>query len=309
MNLVYFPGLGLHFNLERVAFTLFGKPFYWYGIIIGIGFLLALLYCMQQAPKYGISGDEFSDMSFFVVPAALIGARLYFVLFYMDNFRTANGGFDVLKMLRIWDGGVAIYGGVIGGALVALVFCKVRKLNFFALADVTVCGLLIGQIIGRWGNFINIEVYGRDTTLPWRMGVYEWTNGVWMPREVHPTFLYESLWNLLGLIIIVLIARRGRKFDGQNFYSYLLWYGAGRAVIEGLRDPAQNLFLGSTGIQISQLVGILSALVGAALLIYHLAIRHHTPEELYVNRIKEATENDSDGRKEPVGETEDGDSL
>ena len=127
-------------------------------------------------------------------------------------------------MVRIWDGGLAIYGGVIMAVVVLLVFCKVRQIRFLAFADLGVFGMLIGQMIGRWGNFVNIEAYGGPTELPWRMGIYAYVDGVRQYMEVHPTFLYESLWNLLGFALLVQIARRWRKFDGQMFLSYFAWY-------------------------------------------------------------------------------------
>ena len=281
-RMIAFPGLGLEFQLNRVAFTVFGHPVYWYGVIIATGFLLAVLYCTRQAPKFGVKSDDFIDLLFFAVPISIVGARLYYIIFYLDYFRRPEGGLDFAQMVRIWDGGIAIYGAVIAAFLTAMVFCKVKKISFLALADVGVFGLLIGQCIGRWGNFVNAEAYGGETTLPWRMGIDGYVDGAWRYMEVHPTFLYESLWNLIGLVLLILVAKRWRKFDGQIMLGYFLWYGFGRGIIEGLRTD--SLYLFGTGIRVSQVFGFATALAAAGFLVYHLAVRRHGPDELYVNR-------------------------
>lgn len=294
---VLFPGLGLEFHLDRVAVELFGLPIYWYGVIITTGFLLAVLFCCKMAPRFGIQSDDFMDLLFFAVPLAIIGARLYYIVFYLDLFRNESGGLDLFKMLDIRDGGLAIYGGVIVGVLVLLVFCKVKKLNFFAFADVGVMGLLIGQCMGRWGNFMNVEAYGGPTDLPWRMGIDAYINGAWQYMEVHPTFLYESVWNALGfLLLLVLVLRGKRKFDGEIMWGYFLWYGFGRGLIEGLRTD--SLYFFNTPIRVSQVLGFASALVAAGFLVYHLVIRKHRPEELYVNRMKAAAQSAPEGNKQ-----------
>ena len=226
MGTVSFPGLGLEFMLNREAFRIPGIdwPVYWYGIIIAAGFLLAVFYCTRRAHAFGIKPDDIIDLLFFAVPLAILGARLYYIIFYLDRYRIAGGGLDFAAMVRIWDGGLAIYGGVIAAALTLLVFCKVRKIKFLAFADLGVFGLLIGQSVGRWGNFVNIECYGGPTDLPWRMGIYEQVGDAMQYVEVHPTFLYESLWNLLGLLVLWWVSKHWRKFDGQMFLSYFAWY-------------------------------------------------------------------------------------
>lgn len=280
---VLFPGLGLEFHLNRVAVEIFGFPIYWYGVIIACGFFLAVLFCSKMAPRFGIQSDEVIDLLFFAVPLSILGARLYYIVFYLDLYRDQDGGLNVLKMLDIRDGGLAIYGGVIAAALTLLAFCRVRRLNFFAFADLGVFGLLIGQCIGRWGNFVNVEAYGGPTSLPWRMGIDAYLDGAWQYVEVHPTFLYESLWNLAGfLLLLVLVLRGKRAFDGEILWGYLLWYGFGRGLIEGLRTD--SLYLFHTSIRVSQALGFASALVAAGFLIYHLFLRPHRREELYVNR-------------------------
>lgn len=290
---VTFPGLGLSFDLNPIPFSIFGWPIHWYGIIIAAGFLLAVAYCTRASKRFGIREDDLLDLLFFAVPLGILGARLYYIIFYLDLFRTADGALDFAKMVRIWDGGLAIYGGVIAAALTLLVFCRKRRIPFLAFADLGVFGLLIGQAVGRWGNFVNVEAYGSETTLPWRMGITEVVHGVEVYKEVHPTFLYESLWNLVGLVLLILIARNWRRFDGQMFYIYLAWYGVGRGMIEGLRTD--SLYFFGTGIRVSQMLGFASALVGIALLVWNLKARRHTPEELWVNRSAAAKDAGEDG--------------
>lgn len=281
MKTVTFPGLGLSFTMDRVAFTVLGHPVYWYGIIIAAGFLLAVIFCYRLAPRFGIRPDDLIDLLFFAVPLAIIGARLYYVIFYLDLYRKTDGSLDFAEMVRIWDGGLAIYGGIIAGVLTLLVFCKVRKIKFLAFADLGVYGLLIGQCIGRWGNFMNVEAYGGQTTLPWRMGIDAYVNGIWTHMEVHPTFLYESLWNLLGLFVLIWMEKRWRRFDGQIFLSYLVWYGLGRSIIEGMRTD--SLYFFGTSIRVSQMLGIGSALIAGAILLWQFTRKNHNPADLYVN--------------------------
>ena len=283
MGSVAFPGLGLEFHLERVAFHVGSWPVYWYGILIAAGFLLAVFYCSRRAEEFGIKQDDIIDMLFFAVPLAIIGARLYYIVFYLDFFRREDGSLDLGQMVRIWDGGLAIYGGIIASVLTLLVFCRVRRIKFLAFADLGVFGLLIGQMVGRWGNFVNIEAYGGPTDLPWRMGIYEYVAGSLQYVEVHPTFLYESLWNLLGLILLWVISKKWRKFDGQLFLSYFAWYGIGRSLIEGLRTD--SLYFFHTPIRVSQAFGLITAAVALAALVVNLVFRQHRPEELYVNRL------------------------
>ncbi|MEG2420199.1 MAG: prolipoprotein diacylglyceryl transferase [Oscillospiraceae bacterium] len=312
-SIVTFPGFGLELSINRVAFNLFGHNIYWYGIIIACGFLLAVAFCYRKAPSLGLDPESLIDALFFGVPAAIVGARLYYILFNLNFFRKEDGSLNFVQMVRIWDGGLAIYGGVIAALLTLLLFCKVRKIKFAPFADLLAFGLLIGQMIGRWGNFVNVEAYGSATTLPWRMGITEWVGGVNTYLEVHPTFLYESLWNLVGLCLLILIAKKWRKFDGQIFFSYLLWYGFGRGLIEGLRTD--SLYLFGTSLRVSQLLGFASALVAAGFLVYHLFLKKHTAQELYVNRIPskagqtdemEVTNNDTAGREDISGEDQDG---
>ena len=281
-NIVSFPGLGLEFELDRVAFTLFGKDVYWYGVIIAVGFLLAVYYCYYfKAASFGVDREKIFDLLLCTVPAAIIGARAYYVIFYLDQYRDAEGRFLWGEAIAIWDGGLAIYGGLIAAILTAIIFCKVRKESFWNYADTACYGFLIGQLVGRWGNFMNVEAYGGVTAAPWRMCSTSIANELFFQKDavteevywqildgtlgVHPTFFYESLWNLIGLVVLILLARKGRKFDGQIFLSYVVWYGVGRAVIEGLRTD--SLYFFNTGLRTSQLVAIISAIAAVVLII------------------------------------------
>ncbi len=272
-NTVFFPGLGLEFQLNRVAFSLFGHNIYWYGLIIATGFLLAVAFGLWKCREFGLDPDTITDAIFVVVPSAIVGTRAYYVIFNPQICFDADGSFSFLRMIAFWDGGLAIYGGIIGTVVSALIFCKVRKVDFWSGMDITAYGLLIGQLIGRWGNFVNVEAYGGVTSLPWRMCSESIANELWRDRllesqemyqsvldgtlGVHPTFLYESLWNLLGLIILLVLMKRGRKFNGQMFLSYVIWYGLGRAVIEGMRTD--SLYFFGTPIRSSQMLGLVSA--------------------------------------------------
>lgn len=284
MNRILFPGLNLQFMIDPVAFTVFGRSIYWYGILIAVGFLLAVSFCLHHSKQFGLRNDDILDMLLFATPGAIIGARLYYIIFYLDLYRNADGSFNFAQMLRIHDGGIAIYGAIIAAALIAFAVTRYKKVPFLAMADLGVFGLFIGQCIGRWGNFVNAEAYGSATSLPWRMGITQGSQYL----EVHPTFLYESLWNLLGFLLLFVLLRRGlRRFDGMFFAIYLAWYGVGRGLIEGLRTD--SLYLFSTGLRISQLVGFISAALAILYLIYRFR-KKPDPAQLYVNRVTQESE-------------------
>ena len=224
-------------------------------------------------------------MLFFAVPLCIIGARAYYVIFNPAVCFNADGSFSLYNTIAIWDGGLAIYGAIIMAILTVAVYCKVRRQNFWDYTDIGCFGVLIGQLVGRWGNFVNVEAFGGVTDLPWRMcspsiADYLLQHGLVDEAAyqqvldgtlgVHPTFFYESMWNLLGFILLVLIARKGRKFNGQLFLSYVVWYGVGRAVIEGLRTD--SLYFFGTGLRSSQILGLASALVAIVV----MAIRFRT---------------------------------
>jgi len=256
-NPISFPNLGIEINPDPVAFTVLGKDVYWYGLIIATGFVLAVIYGMRRAPQFGLTEDNILDMLFATVPTAIICARLYYCVFYWELYAA-----NPISMLYIWEGGLAIYGAVIGAVAAALIFCKVKKMPAGPLMDLGGLGLMIGQLVGRWGNFMNREAFGAETDSFLKMGLMS-ADGV--VTYYHPTFLYESLWNLIGFLILHRYSKR-KAYDGEIFTLYVAWYGLGRAWIEGLRTD--SLYLFGTGIRVSQLLAIVSFLVAAALVIW-----------------------------------------
>ena len=277
---ISFPMLGDWSIDPSASFTLFGHTFYWYGAIIAVGFILAMLYCARHCRRCGIKPDTLYDFLIWMIPLAIIGARLYYVIFQWSDYRE-----HPLNAFKIWEGGLAIYGGVIAGILTGIVWCRKRKIPFGAMADVCAPGLLIGQCIGRWGNFINREAFGRETAAFSRMGLT-------LPGQetvyVHPTFLYESLWNLVGLLLIVFVVSKARRFDGENTCFYFLWYGVGRFWIEGLRTDSLYLFnwtIAGQPIRVSQVLSLVLMIAALAVLFYNIRLHPHRPEELYVNQV------------------------
>ena len=285
---IRFPGLfgDWEFTASSVAPHIGGKAIYWYGILIALGVVLALWFCMRQRTKYGISEDNLLDGVLWGVPLSVIGARVYYVIFYLSEFRNTDGSLDWGRVIAVWDGGLAIYGGVIVAIATCYVLSRVRHFKLGALTDLVVMGLLIGQTVGRWGNFMNREAFGGETTLPWRM---ELLTKAGEAVDVHPTFLYESLWNVVGLLLIVFIVSKARRFDGENTWFYFLWYGLGRFWIEGLRTDSLYLFdwtIGGQPIRVSQALSLVMVLVSAFMLLYHIKLHPHRPEELYVNQAQ-----------------------
>lgn len=273
---ISFPMLGDWSIDPPYSFNLFGLEIYFYGVIIALGFILAALYCAKRAKEFGLSSDELYELVIWLIPTCIIGARLYYVLFKLDYF-IANPD----KIFALRDGGLAIYGGIIAGIIVGIIWCRAKRIRVFAVADLTAFGLLIGQSVGRWGNFINREAFGAQTEIFCRMGL---TVPGFETLYVHPTFLYESLWNFFGLIVLHIWSKKGkRKYDGQIFWLYILWYGLGRAWIEGLRSD--SLYIGSTDIRVSQLLAIVSAVVSLVILIIN-ARKQHGPEDMFVNARK-----------------------
>ena len=274
-SVISFPMLGdLRLNPPSY-FMLFGHPIYFYGVLIGLGFLLGIAFCAKRAKRFGLKEDDIYDVMIWLIPCSILGARAYYVLFQLGYYLQHPG-----ELFAIRNGGLAIYGGVIAGALVAYLVCRRKKIPFPAMLDCLCFGLLIGQIIGRWGNFLNREAFGAETEVFCRMGLTD-ANGTTI--YVHPTFLYESLWNLGVLLFLLWFEKAGkRRFDGHCMSLYFLLYGLGRFWIEGLRTD--SLYLGGTGIRISQALSLVLVLASLALLIY----RHRqpfSPADLYVNRV------------------------
>ena len=254
---ICFPFLGSWTINPPAYITVFGRNIYLYGILIALGFVLAIAVCARIAPKFGISADSFYDLAIWMIPMTILGARLYFVAFRWDYYAAHPA-----EIFAVWEGGLAIYGGIIAGFLTCWVFCRVKKISFPAMLDVLSFGILIGQILGRWGNFFNREAFGAETDIFCRMGLIS-PDGSFI--YVHPTFLYESLWNLAGLIFLTLFVKMGkRRYDGHCILIYFFWYGLGRAWIEGLRTD--SLYIGTTGIRVSQLLSIVLVLVSGTLL-------------------------------------------
>lgn len=252
LNEIIFPGLGLDFTIDRVAFSLFGLDIYWYGIIIMSGLFLAVLYAWFECEKrdFGIKTDDVFNMLIIALPVSIIFARAYYVIFSFENYRG-----DLSEIFNIRNGGIAIYGAVIGAFLTVFGYCKIKKISVLKTLDLLSIGLLIGQAVGRYGNFVNGEAFGSETSNILRMTVIK--NGTEIANSVHPTFFYESVWNIIG-IIILLFLKKFKKTDGQLICAYISWYGAGRFWIEGLRTD--SLMLGD--IRISQLIALVSVFVG-----------------------------------------------
>ncbi len=251
INTIVFPGLSIGPFEIHESFSLFGFTVHWYGIFIALGILLAYLFCSHIGKEYNITKDNAVDIVLFGLPSAVICARIYYVLFKWEHYKN-----NLTDIFKIWEGGIAIYGAIIGAALSTYIYCKVKKIHFLNAFDLGAFGLLIGQICGRWGNFVNAEAYGSITTLPWRMELLD------LGISVHPTFLYESLWNL-GVFLLLVKFRKKMTFRGEVFLSYITLYGLGRFWIEGLRTD--SLFLGP--LRISQIVAILCVITGSVLII------------------------------------------
>lgn len=257
---VQFPGLGISFTVNPVAFRIGGNyVIKWYGVIIAVGFLLAFLYTMRSCKKFHMDEDKFIDAVLLGIVGGIVGARLYYVLFDASDQFVKNP----VSVLYIWQGGLGIYGGIIGGLLCGALVAKLHKISVPAVLDMAALGFLIGQCIGRWGNFVNQEAFGGETSLPWGM-VSEQTQRV-ATGPVHPCFLYESLWCLLGFILLHIFSRKFRRYDGQVFLLYLIWYGVGRFFIEGLRTD--SLLTPYFPIRVSQLVAAVSVAAAVVLLV------------------------------------------
>lgn len=258
MSSISFPGFNIsNINIDPVLFKIFSFPIYWYAVIITVGLLLAFIYVMKVRNRFDLTEDNIFDTVIIGVPCAIIGARLYYVIFKLYDFESFK------EIINIRQGGLAIYGGIIGVILSTFIYAKIKKVSIASLFDVGALGLLIGQAIGRWGNFINQEAYGSVTDLPWRMGLY--TNGSSGYQEVHPTFLYESLWNVIGFILLHIYSKKSKKrFKGEIALLYVAWYGIGRGLIEGLRTD--SLMLGE--MRISQVLGFLSALIAIVVIAF-----------------------------------------
>lgn len=284
---ISFPIFGEGFIIDAPRYiNIFGFRLYLYGLFITAGFVLAALYLIKRNKVVGLTKDNVLDLVILAVPCGLIGARLYYILFNFDQYFGAGKWQNIIQFR---EGGLAIYGGVIGGAIAFLIYGRIKKINYGKLLDAAGFGLLIGQAVGRWGNFFNREAYGVETDAPWRMGLT--TGGYTM--YVHPAFLYEMLWNALGLLLMHIFSKKSKtKYPGQYFLFYVAWYGFGRFMIEGLRTD--SLFIPGSDIRVSQLLAALSCGVAAILLVRnHLRGKRENSEieirdpELNINTNKE----------------------
>ena len=268
---ISFPSLGLTLNPPK-GFDIGPLSIHYYGLIIAIGLMLAVFYCSKRASQFGLNEDTLLDGVLWVTPVAVICARIYYCAFswelYADN---------PISVLYIWEGGIAIYGSVIGAILGVIVFCKVKKLRITAVLDLVSLGFLIGQFIGRWGYFFNREAFGAETDSFLRMGLMKASTGV--VTYYHPTFLYESLWNFTGFLLLHFLSKK-RRYDGQIALGYVAWYGLGRAFIEGLRTD--SLYIGS--FRVSQLLAAGSCVVALTILLIK-SRKLHNPENLFVNQV------------------------
>lgn len=231
MQKITFPILNLELNINKIAFTIYGINIYWYAVIIVASLILALILLKRKDKKFGIKYEDILDLSIILIPISFITARAYYVIFNLKAYQ------NIQSMLNIKDGGLAIYGGIIGGVITAYIFCKKRKINLLDLLDYIAPILALGQAIGRWGNFINKEAYGAQTNLPWKMGI-QIGNEI---QYVHPTFLYESIATFTIFIILTKMSKN-RKYAGQITYYYIIMYSFIRAIIEQLRIDSLMLY-------------------------------------------------------------------
>lgn len=294
MNKISFPGLGIgEMEIDPIALN-FGKvSIAWYGLIITSGILFAALYIYMRGKRLKLLLDDLIDVAFCTVIPGIVGARLYYVFFdFLERPENYTSFYDVIA---VWEGGLAIYGAIIFGALGCMIGLRWKKIRIPAFFDILAPAVQMAQALGRWGNFCNAEAYGGETTLPWRMRIVNDYHPTGI--EVHPTFLYESLWNLAGFIFLNLYSKK-KKFDGEIFFLYLGWYGLGRMFIEGLRTD--SLYLG--GLRISQWLAGACLVVAIGMLIFLHAVKKlrsvadciYLPESKRYDEVNAVVESEED---------------
>ena len=271
---ISFPFLGIEVNPPRVL-SLGPMTIHFYGLIIATGLMLAVLYALRRGKEFGLKEDDILDGVLWVTPFAIVCARAYYCAFAWEEYAA-----DPISVLYIWNGGIAIYGGVLGAIAGVLVFCRIKRIPVTTVLDVMLLGFLIGQSIGRWGNFMNREAFGAATDAFSRMGLYNTVTGQW--EYYHPTFLYESLWNAAGFLLLHFLSKK-RQYDGQIALGYAAWYGLGRCIIEGLR--MDSLYWGP--FRVSQWLAGISCIAAVSILAWQ-HLRPHDPQKLWVNRQKKA---------------------
>ena len=297
MEILRFPGLGWELPISRVALSIGNLDIYWYGVIIAVGFGLGLWVYLSHNRTCGIHPDEGLDIILWAMVGAIVGARAYYVAFQWDNYKD-----NLKEIFNLRGGGLAIYGGIIGALIVAFIVCRIKKLPMLPVADAAFPGVMLGQAIGRWGNFFNMEAFGTNTDTAlfrmWSVKIRDTlaassadlaAKGVTVDPEVpvHPTFLYESLWCVLGFLILNYIVHKHRSFKGEIFVLYGVWYGVERMVVEGMRTD--SLYIGSTSIRVSQ---VLSAVIAVVALVYFIVVmvkkkQGRLPQRLRVVPVEE----------------------
>ena len=269
---ISFPFLGIEVNPPRVL-ELGPLTIHFYGAIIAAGLLLAMLYCLRRGDEFGLKEDDILDGFLWITPFAIVCARIYYCAFSWHEYAA-----DPISVLYIWNGGIAIYGSVIGAIIGMAVFAKIKKVKLAAVLDIVMIAFLIGQFIGRWGNFMNREAFGAATDSFFRMGLYNTVTNQW--EYYHPTFLYESAWNVVGFLLLHFLSKK-RQYDGQMALGYAAWYGLGRCMIEGLR--VDSLWWGP--FRVSQVLAGVTCVAAVAVLAWQYT-RPHDPENLFVHQVK-----------------------
>ena len=283
---ISFPSLGIDIDPVR-EFSLGPVSIHMYGLIIAFGLFLAVVYSMRRAKQFGVTEDHILDGVLWVTPFAFICARAYYCIFQWEELYASNP----ISVFYIWNGGIAIYGGVLGAVAGIIVFCRIKKISLGAALDLVLLGFLIGQSIGRWGNFFNREAFGAETDTWLRMGLLDPATGV--VTYHHPTFLYESAWNALDFVILHFLSKR-REYDGQIALGYVVWYGLGRTFIEGLRTD--SLYIPGTQLRVSQLLAAVSCLIAVAVLVYFMF--KPPVKKLFADRVAEDTTEPDEGGNE-----------
>ena len=271
-SLISFPSLGIEVNPGRVL-ELGPLTIHYYGAIIAMGLVLAIMYCCKRGDQFGLKENDILDGFLWITPFAIVCARIYYCVFSWEEYAA-----DPISVLYIWNGGIAIYGSVIGAIIGMAVFAKIKKVKLAAVLDIVMIAFLIGQFIGRWGNFMNREAFGAATESFFRMGLYNTVTNQW--EYYHPTFLYESAWNVVGFLLLHFLSKK-RQYDGQMALGYAAWYGLGRCMIEGLR--VDSLWWGP--FRVSQVLAGVTCVAAVAVLAWQYT-RPHDPENLFVNQVK-----------------------